>query len=175
MKRSVLICLLCLCTFTALFTGCDAFRRLAGRPVSAEIEAKRAAIEAVEEAQHQARMDSLKKVEKQMADSLAVLDSLENHNEIMRSPKSLGGLYSEELAHRYYIIVGAFVDKGNAAALKLDAQKAGYEVALINFRNGYTAVGLCPSDSIVVAYDWLRKVKEEKFAPADAWILVNQN
>ena len=31
MKRSVLICLLCLCAFTALFTGCDAFRRLAGK------------------------------------------------------------------------------------------------------------------------------------------------
>ena len=120
-------------------------------------------------------MDSLAKVEKQLADSLAVLDSLKSMNETMLEPKSMGGLESGVLTHRYYLILGCFMDTGNAQYLKGKVEKAGYPVTLINFRNGYTAVGLCPSDSIVVAYDWLRKVKEEKFAPADAWILVNQN
>lgn len=83
-----------LCAAAVLCSGCDVFRKLAGRPTSADIEARRAAIEAVQEAEHQARMDSLAKVEKQLADSLAVLDSLKNMNETMLEPKSMGGLES---------------------------------------------------------------------------------
>ena len=106
-----------LCAAAVLCSGCDVFRKLAGRPTSADIEARRAAIEAVQEAEHQARMDSLAKVEKQLADSLAVLDSLKNMNETMLEPKSMGGLESGVLTHRYYLILGCFMDTGNAQYL----------------------------------------------------------
>ena len=162
-----------LCATAVLFTGCDAFRKLAGRPTSADIEARRAAIEAVQEAEHQARMDSLAKVEKQLADSLAVLDSLKNMNETMLEPKSMGGLESGVLTHRYYLILGCFMDTGNAQYLKGKVEKAGYPVTLINFRNGFTAVGVCPADSIVNAYDNLKKIKTESFCPDGVWMLVN--
>ena len=81
--------ILALFVFVAVFfTGCDTFRRLAGRPTSAEIEAKRKVIELAEAAKHQARMDSLTRIEKQMADSLAVLDSLNGKNgAAMREPE----------------------------------------------------------------------------------------
>lgn len=169
-KRLILILV---CAAAVLCTGCDAFRRLAGRPTSDVIEARRAAVEAAREAQHKAHMDSLAKVEKQLADSLAVMDSLKAMNGTMQGPKSMGGLESGALAHRYYLVLGSFMDEGNAAYQKARAEKAGYEVTMITFRNGYRAVGVCASDSIVESYENLKKVKMEKFCPADVWILVN--
>ena len=161
------------CAAAVLCTGCDAFRRLAGRPTSDVIEARRAAIEAAREAEHQARMDSLAKVEKQLADSLAVLDSLKTMNINMTAPSEKGGLCVTCLDHKYYVIVGSFVDKGNAEAQCRAAELKGYPATMINFRNGYTVVGVCPTDSIVPAFGYLKKVKGEKFCPADVWILVN--
>jgi len=155
-----------------LTSGCDAFRRLAGRPTSDEIEAKRAAIEARRAAEHQARMDSLAKVEKMLADSLAVLDSLESMaGKAMMKPESLGGLSVEPLEHKYYIIVGSFMDKGNAEVLRTRVASAGYEAELVSFRNGYTAVGVAPSDNIVEAYNSLKKLQKEPFSPDGIWIL----
>lgn len=170
MKRSIIVLMF---VSVVLCTGCDAFRRLAGRPTSVEIEARKAAIEAAMEAEHQARIDSLRRVEKQMADSLAVLDSLKQMNGTMLEPAAMGGLFTTRLDRRYYVIVGSFMDKGNADYLKKEVEGRGYPVTLINFRNGYTAVGACPSDSIVEAYESLRKIQGEPFSPDDVWILVN--
>ncbi len=170
MRHSILILLI---AHIVLFTGCDAFRRLAGRPTSTEIEAKRAVVMAKREAEHQAHLDSLRRVEKQMADSLAVLDSLRTMNVNVLNPSEKGGLSRTRLEHRYYVIVGSFVDKGNAEVQCRTAEKNGFPATLIDFRNGYTAVGICPADSIVTAYDSLKKVKEESFCPEGVWILVN--
>ena len=155
-------------------SSCDSFRKLAGRPTSAEIEAKRAAIEAAAARAHQARLDSLEKVKKQMADSLAMLDSLKKmKGTALRGPAAMGGIVTEGLLKKYYIVVGAFMDKGNALAMKETISKAGYMVELIEFCNGYTAVGLCPSDSPSEIYRSLKRVKGEKFCPDGVWILVN--
>lgn len=170
MRHSILLLLL---AHIVLFTGCDTFRRLAGRPTSAEIEAKRAVVMAKREAEHQAHLDSLRKVEKQMQDSLAVIDSLKTMNVNVLNPAEKGGLSATRLEHRYYVIVGSFVDKGNAEAQCRAAEKNGYQATMIDFRNGYTAVGVCPADSIVTAYDSLKKVREESFCPDGVWILVN--
>lgn len=61
-------------------TGCDFFRRLAGRPDSEWIEAKAEAIRQEEEALR-IRQDSLERARKAEADSLAAADSvrLANH------------------------------------------------------------------------------------------------
>ena len=40
--------------------------------------------------------------------------------------------------------------------------------------NGFTAVGCCPSDNLTEVYASLRKLREEDFCPADAWILNNE-
>ena len=169
--------ILALFVFVAVFfTGCDTFRRLAGRPTSAEIEAKRKVIELAEAAKHQARMESLTRIEKQMADSLAVLDSLNGKNgAAMREPARMGGISAGSLKNKYYIIVGAFMDKGNAEFMKNQVTGAGYEAELIYFRNGYTCVGVCPTDNLVEEYSNLQKLKAEKFCPEDIWILVNEN
>ena len=169
--------ILALFVFVAVFfTGCDTFRRLAGRPTSAEIEAKRKVIELAEPAKHQERMGPLTRIEKQMADSLAVLDSLNGKNgTAMREPARMGGISAGSLKNKYYIIVGAFMDKGNAEFMKKQVTGAGYEAELIYFRNGYTCVGVCPTDNLVEEYADLKKLKAEKFCPEDIWILVNEN
>ena len=82
--------------------GCDAFRRLAGRPTSDEIAAKREMIQR-EEAAHQARMDSLSRIEKAKADSLALLDKMKDAGEMFLSVNSLRRANALKLDKRYYI------------------------------------------------------------------------
>jgi hypothetical protein len=56
MKKSMILMLM---VALPLLTGCDFFRKLAGRPTSEDIENKRVAIMRAEEAAHQARQDSI--------------------------------------------------------------------------------------------------------------------
>lgn len=157
-----------------LCQGCDAFRFLAGRPTSADLEAKRAVIEAARAEREKTVQDSIALVRKQEADSLAAVDSLNRMKNSVMSYSSLGGDSGSRPEHVYYIIIGAFMDRANAEYMLKTVVSAGYQAELINFRNGYVAVALCPSDSIVTAFDNLKKLKNEKFCPADAWILVNK-
>ena len=106
---------------TLLFaTGCDFLRKIAGRPTSFELEERRLEILRIEEAKQQARLDSLKRVQKMMLDSiarldsLAVLDSIRQVGGSVLNPSSLGGLFSTKLEARYYVIVGAFRSRENA-------------------------------------------------------------
>ena len=142
-----------------LFTGCDFFRKLAGRPTSEDIENKRIAIMRAEEAAHQARQDSI---------------MMEQQKSNIIKTDSLGGLLETELDARYYIIVGSFRSKANAESLLATAATNGYAPTLISFKNGLIAVGVGSSDNIKDAFASLNKVRTEKFCPADAWILVNE-
>ncbi len=164
-----------LAVFAAMLAGlcgCDFMRKLAGRPTSADIEAKRALIES-EEAGHRARMDSLRTMEKAMADSLNLIDSILALRSNVIPSGSLQGLRTAGLAHRYYIVVGAFSVEGNTAKLISKAEAAGYKCVKIPFSNGFTAVGICGTDNLREAFASLRKVRVEKFCPTDAWVLVN--
>ena len=73
MMKSLHLTILAAALLCSLTCGCDAFRSLAGRPTSKDILAKAERMRADEEA-HRARIDSLRRVEKQLADSLAILD-----------------------------------------------------------------------------------------------------
>lgn len=158
----------------SLAGGCDFLRSLAGRPTSAEIEVKREVI-AREEAAYQARQDSLRKAaERHKADSLAALDSIAALREKIVPKSRFGGFASEAPAHRYHIIVGAFRDEANAARRVAKIRGEGYEALPIRFRNGYTAVGVCPSNSLAGAYRSLTAIRGQDFCPADVWILTNE-
>ena len=170
MKKVFLIVFLAV--MTSSVTGCDFFRAVAGRPVSEDIEKKKSEIIA-EAASHKARVDSLRKVERKLADSLAVLDSLSKKKDTMMNPAHLGGLYATTLTSKYYIIIGSFMDISNAERLSEDITAKGYPASVIRFKNGYNAVGICPDSSIVGAYASLEKIKAEKFCPEGVWILVN--
>ena len=156
-----------------LLGGCDFFRQLAGRPTSRDIEAKKVQIEREAE-EHQRQLDSLKAVEKQVSDSLATLDSLRNDKESIISTKQLaqGGKY--RLPYRYYVMIGSFGYPENAQRQAAKAEKAGYPATLIPFKNGFTSVAICPSNSLTEVYASLKKLRSEAFCPIDARILNNE-
>ena len=156
----------------SVLRGCDAFRRLAGRPTSDEIAAKREMI-LREEAAHQARMDSLSRIEKAKADSLALLDKMKDAGEMFLSVSSLRRANAQKLDKRYYIVVGAFSNVDNASWLASKITAAGYEVEKIPYGNGFTAVGVAGTDALAHLWDSLQKVRTEPFCPKDVWILVN--
>lgn len=171
MKKILVI--MALSATVCLLGGCDFFRSLAGRPTSREIRAKQDRIER-EALLHQQRLDSLKLVQKQISDSLATLDSLREAKESLISTRQLssGGKY--DIPFRYYVMIGSFSSPDNATRQAARAQEAGYPATLIPFRNGFTAVGCCPSNNLTEVYASLRKLREEEFCPADAWILNNE-
>ena len=134
-------------------TGCDFFRRLAGRPDSEWIEAKAEAIRQEEEALR-IRQDSLERARKAEADSLAAADSvrLANHR------------------YRFCVILGSFSSKENAERYVEEIAANGYKCELLTFRNS-TAVGVCPTDDEAQAKKSLSELQRQDFCPNGAWIL----
>ena len=173
MMKSLHLTILAAALLCSLTCGCDAFRSLAGRPTSKQILAKAEYLRAEEEA-HRARIDSLKRVEKQLTDSLAILDSLSQIQGTILNPAKMGGLFTTKLNSRYHIIVGAFHERRNAEKLFRKVEAGGFAPTLISFRNGYNVVGIYPSNTLADAYQNLLKAKAEPFCPSDAWILVNE-
>ena len=94
-------------------TGCDMFRRLAGRPTGKELEQMRLEMMQRQEAEHRERIDSLRKVEAALADSIAVLDSIRQMHGTILNPSDIGGLFTTRLDSRYYIVVGSFKSREN--------------------------------------------------------------
>ena len=171
MKKSLFILLM---VAALSLTGCDFMRTLAGRPTSKVIESKRLELLRAQEAIEQARLDSLRHEQQMMLDSIAALDSIRQQGGTILNPAQLGGLFATKLEARYYIIIGAFNMRSNAEALMNKVSELGYSPALISFRNGKIAVGLCPVNNLPDALTSLVTVKAEPFCPSDAWILVNE-
>ncbi|MBQ3872820.1 MAG: hypothetical protein II791_03310 [Bacteroidales bacterium] len=160
-------------------SGCDFVRTIAGRPTSAQVEKIRIERMQAEEAAHQARLDSMRQVQKQMADSLAaleafLLDSLSQAKNAIRTPSNLGGLGSSELTAKYYIVVGAFRDINNAMRMQKTSVDAGYPAQIISFRNGLNAVAICPSNSLTEIIPILKTVRSKDVFTKDAWLLENK-
>lgn len=172
MRNCKIISLLLLGSIVLLSSGCDLFRKMAGRPVSSEIEAKRALIEG-SDSLHRLRLDSLILVQKQISDSLSSLDSLTLVRSSLLASRSLKPESRADLTCRYYVIVGTFSKSENALKRSEECRSNDYESQLIQYSNGFTAVGICPSNSLSKAYSSLQAVRSSSFSP-DAWILENR-
>lgn len=166
-----------LIALSCMVCGCDAFRSLAGRPTSSDIEGMRVVL-AEREAAEARRLDSLETLRLQAEDSLAALaqlDSLNREKGIVRNPSRLLGLSAGmELDCRYYIVLGSFKEVANAEKYRNTVLEAGYEAVVIRFRNGFNCVGVNPTDSPRVLLDAMDAVRQEPFCPKDIWILVNE-
>lgn len=129
------------------------------------------------ESLRQRAVDSLAKAAKAqaqaLADSVAFADSIKNVNSSILPPSVMGGLAVTSLPERYYVIIGAFSVRENAESLLRKALAGGYKASLISFRNGFSAVGLGGEGDLPSVFALLKKAKEEKYCPSDAWILVN--
>lgn len=177
MKPKVLFPILVLAVF--LFSGCDFIRSIAGRPTSEDLQGKRLLIQRQEEARLQARLDSMEKAQKRMADSLAalenhLLDSLSQARGTILNPAKLGGLYTTKLEARYSIVVGAFRTRAYAERKLKKCEDAGYTATIVSFRNGMLAIAVCPSDDLNVTLRKLRELRGKGICPEDGWILVNE-
>ncbi len=153
MEKKFLIVLTVLAAMLSL-TGCDFFRRLAGRPDSEWIEAKAEAIRLEEEARR-ARRDSL---EKALADSAAALAARQE-------------AAAENHRYRYCVVLGAFSGRENAERYAEEVSRNGYKSELIAFRNGSTAVAVGASDDRQEAEKALAEIQRQDFCPKGAWIL----
>lgn len=158
--------------------GCDMLRALAGRPTSSDIEAMRVEI-AARVAAEAARQDSLecaaREAEAAAARSAAALDTLKAMRGYLRTPASLGGLSADSApSAKYSIVIGSYLDKANAVKYSEKLTGDGYPAEAVRFRNGFTAVCVCPTDDPAGILASLRRVKKEKFCPKEVWILVNE-
>jgi len=154
--------------------GCDFIRTVAGRPTSADIEAKRELI-ARKEAEAQAEREAAEAAEaarRHSADSLAAEEFLRQEKCTIIDASQLKSLDITSVGTKYAIIVGAFSQTGNAQAFVDKLSGLGYDAAVIRYTNGHEVVGVCPTDDVVRLAEQYPKVKSEKFCPAEAWILV---
>jgi cell division protein FtsN len=133
---------------------------------------------AAEEARHQARLDSMAKAEKAMAEAMAareaqLLDSLTQAKGTVLNPSKLGGLFTTKLESKYYIVVGAFRARANAERKLTQCNSAGYTATIISFRNGLLAVAICPSNNLEETLKTLKQLRGTEVCPQDGWILMN--
>lgn len=171
--RHILKAFVLLIFLLPMVQSCDFFRRLAGRPDSAFIEAKRQQIEQEKHA-HQARLDSVKNIRNKMADSLAILESIKQHNNAVVEARQLDPDSKAQLKYRYYIIIGSFAKSDNAKSLADMVAEKGYEPTLIRYKNGFTAVGVCPTNSLKMVPTLLDSIVNESFVPDGIWVLNNE-
>jgi hypothetical protein len=184
MKKSyILVLLLVMLTVT----GCDFFRKVAGRPTTADIEAKKVEIARVEQEKAEAlreqeRLDSLRAVKERarieeetaLRDSLAAPVALKDRGCMMYDLSSMKGLASGGLDYRYYVIVGSFRDGANADRfIRKIAADSVMQPVKVHFRTGMIAVGVCPRNKIAEMPSVVDEVRTRSFCPKDAWILVN--
>lgn len=189
MRKAITIAVLAVSV--CVLGGCDFFRVLAGRPTSREIEAKRKTILALD-------TDSLAQQQPSAEPALTVLENLpatepatepktepetapkvEPKTPSVTQPKAKATLHarSPELfagsrpEYRYYVMIGTFGSRDNAVRQAAKAEKAGYETALLPFKTGLTAVGVCPTNDLDAANASFEKLRSEAFFPKDAWIL----
>lgn len=162
MRRPLAILLLL--TLGLSMTSCDLFRKLASRPTSKDIEVKRLQIEV---ALAKRRSDSLLRVkiftdsleQKRLEDSLSTSPWLQKR---VLSPL-------QDLPCRYYVIVGAFASETNSTKLICSTERQGYKAVPIKYKSGYTAVGICQTDSLTRAFASMEEVRVG--VCPDAWIL----
>ena len=156
-------------------TGCDFFRRVAGRPTSDVIEMKRLEMEwDLEEkaAKEKAYKDSVERVQRALRDSVAACEYIAQNRVNVIVPQKLGGLQTKDLAPGYYVVLGSFKARYNADALLRKVKAAGdYSPVPIAFRNGMVAVAACHAEKVQDVVASLKAVSTQPFCPPDAWIL----
>ena len=160
--------------------GCDFFRTLAGRPTSAQIEAKRARIEqrelravAVRDSINQARLDSAAAAQRAVADSVHALDTLVHIGKYHKA-SSYVNIPQSRLRSRYALVVGVFSSAPNAEKLALRYQAAGWDAYVLKYHSTLSAVLVAPCSKIADALDAYRKIRKMPDGPKEVWVLVKE-
>ena len=166
-------------------TGCDFFRKIAGRPTSDVIEVKRQEMVADLEAKavrEKAIQDSLDLVAKHEADSMEAWRFIEENDIRIYPASGLGGVLEDGLNYfdfyegtHYRVIVGSFKDNANADKMVAKVWEVGEAIGLwahkIRMRNGMIAVAVRPTNRIQGAIWGIDDLKNCGICPPDVWIL----
>ena len=150
--RNVLLNIVVLSSVALLASGCDFFRTLAGRPTSADIEAKRQAI----------------RIEEERKAALAAADTIAMQKDSV--PEAVA-VTQEAGKKRFYIVLATFSKEENARKFQLRIADKGYPGELMGFKGGYTAVGICGTDDESEIKESLKEIKRQDFCPEGVWII----
>ena len=173
MRRTLLHIAILAAALTAV-VSCDFLRTVAGRPTSVEIDAKREILaqQEAERAAERARIEAEKAaVQKHIDDSTAALADLKAAGIRITHVSQLKVRLIDRPTHKYCLIVGAFSQPGNASALIKRIKTAGYEAGCMQCARLGLLVYVCPSDDFLSFASDVARVRQEKFCPADCWIL----
>ena len=169
MKKSYILILL---ATMMMLSGCDFFRKVAGRPTSDEIKVKKELVARAEALKAEQAREQAQEVAAK--DSLAALVTLKEKGCMMYDLASLKGLASGDLQHRYYVVVGSFKQGSNVDKfMKKISKEPDMEPVKIYFRTGMVAVGVCPRNKVSQIATVIDEVRAKSFCPKDAWVLVN--
>lgn len=174
MKHSTILCIVLM---ALTLSGCDFFRKIAGRPTSAQLEEKKIEIQA-KEAEIAAMNAELARIDaerRRVADSLSYMDSIVlSVREVAFASRHKG--YADSSQEGFtYVVIGTFNQRTNAELLQKKAEGSGYDACIIRFGNGKNSVGILLPDDPKKAYGILLALKGETFCPADVWLLVPQS
>ena len=146
-------------------TGCDFFRRLAGRPTSEIIEALREA--ALAEREVPVR-DTAAAVE---ADTLVAAEPQVEPESTVKTESPVKSEPKAESKKRFYLVVASFSNPDNARKSLERMEERGYPGELISAKGGYTVVGICGTDDELEAKESLKQLQRQDFCPKGVWII----
>ena len=135
-------------------SSCDFMRSLAGRPTSSELQSETN----VNDAHKDEASYTMKKRQGRLVVPFAYTHT---NSELESTPE-----------HSYYVLVGTYRKKPTMDKMIADVQAAGYEAFLLRYTNGLTSVALLPCDDLGMAIDSYADIKQEKFCPRDACVLI---
>ncbi|MCQ2118640.1 MAG: SPOR domain-containing protein [Bacteroidales bacterium] len=153
-----------------MMTGCDFFRKMAGRPTSRDIAAMAESIR-LEEQAFRAREDSIATVRSVAVDSAAIAAALDTLSHMSVIPSTRFKNMDLTGIPHYSIVLGAFSVEDNARKLASQISEKGFEARTLTFGNGFTGVGVCCTDDPVALIESFRKVSRQDFCPTSVWIL----
>lgn len=154
MRRTSEILLLAALTVAA--SGCDYVRMLAGRPTSADIEAKRELIE-IERLRRQVEADSAAAAALNQEELPDVAETLPD---AVKTPKP-----------GYYVVIGMFSDEANVDRLRAAMMREGVTPVVFQYTDRLVAVTLEPAADLSLAKDRRDWAGQFSFCPKDTWIL----
>lgn len=182
--RTKLILLICLLASMPMLTGCDFLRTVAGRPTSADLQAKLVSINRSSVEREKAARDTVAAARDTLGQNPEPVDSTEAAPEqtpaaqkqaAETAPQVQPALEKEQPAAEpvrtrppYYVIVGTFSIRENAEKYAGELQGKGYKAKAFPSR-GMVAVGVYPDDPSVPSDVFLSKVLSDPSFPKDAW------
>lgn len=143
-----------------LLQSCDFFRSVLGKPTSADLQVIQAA------------MDEQKTVaESSVADSIEQVKDVAEEKSSVAVKELTGAVSAPQSGYRYYVVAGSFKVPSNAEGFVNLSKKNGLSAEKIDMGNGFTAVSIYGTDSVMDAILFANDAQKYDFVPMDPWIL----